>query len=271
MSIADDRDRAAGRFNLIDGLVAALILIMIPVAYGSYLLFRTPPARLTSVEPSRLYQGKNLRVVVQGENLRPFMRVSFSTIQGRSFLIGSTTSAQVDLPDLEPGVYDVQLFDYQQEVSSLPKALTVLPLAPVPSVVLEVEGSFAGLPADLAASFAKGTIFASTQNSAAAEVLSIGPVRPARLRVMAGDNALDLPIAGQNELTARLKVPCYIASNPDGTVRCMVNGPQQASTVVPNAILTLAGPRGWVNFQVTRVLPPSPAPAPASPAQEPPR
>src|SRR5215831_16758853 len=107
MSIVDDRGRAAGRFNLIDGLVAAMILVLIPAAYGSYLLFRAPPARLTSIEPTRLYQGKNLRIVVNGQNLRPFMRVAFNTIQGRSFLIGSPTYAQIDLPDLDPGVYDV--------------------------------------------------------------------------------------------------------------------------------------------------------------------
>ena len=108
MSIVDDRGRVGGRFNLIDGIVAAVILVLIPVAYGAYLLFRTPPPELMSIEPARLYQGKNLRLIVNGVNLRPFMRVTFNTIQGRTFLIGSTTNAQVDLPDLAPGTYDVR-------------------------------------------------------------------------------------------------------------------------------------------------------------------
>ena len=120
MSI-EDRGRAAGRFNLIDGLVALVILVLIPVAYGSYLLFRTPPASLASIEPTRVYQGKNLRIIVNGANLRPFMRVAFNTIQGRSFLLGSTTYAAIELPDLEPGIYDVELYDYMRQVSVLRK------------------------------------------------------------------------------------------------------------------------------------------------------
>jgi hypothetical protein len=262
MSIVDDRGRVGGRFNLIDGLVALVILVLIPVAYGSYLLFRTPQARLTSIEPTRVYQGKNLRIIVNGVNLRPFMRVAFNTIQGRSFLLGSTTYASIELPDLEPGVYDVQLFDYMQQVSELPKAFTVLPLAPVPTVVLEVEGSFTGLPPEIAGLIAKGFKFAETAGSTGGEVVSVGPPRPARLRLQAGDNnTLDLPIPGTSELPARLRVKCYVASNPDGTLHCMMSGPQQASVIAPDSVLTLAGPRGWVSFQIDWVYPPAETPA----------
>ena len=49
------------------------------------------------------------------------MRVSFNTIQGRTFLIGSTKFAAIDLPDLAPGTYDVVLFDYMQEVDRAAK------------------------------------------------------------------------------------------------------------------------------------------------------
>ena len=47
------------------------------------------------------------------------MRVSFNTVQGRTFMIGSTEVAEVDLPDLDPGTYDVVLYDYAQEVDRL--------------------------------------------------------------------------------------------------------------------------------------------------------
>jgi hypothetical protein len=259
MSI-DDRGRPAGRFNLIDGLVALVILILIPVAYGSYLLFRTPPASLASIEPTRLYQGKNLRIIVNGTNLRPFMRVAFNTIQGRSFLIGSTTYASIDLPDLEPGVYDVQLFDYMRQVSELPKALTVLPLAPVPTVELEVQGSFTGLPPEVATLITKGLKFAETSGSTGGEVVSVGAPRPARLRLQAGYNTLNLPIPGTNELPARVRVKCYVAQTSDGGLQCMMSGPQQAAVIAPDSVLTLAGPRGWVSFQVDEVFaPPEPA------------
>ena len=256
MSI-EDRGRAAGRFNLIDGLVATVILVLIPVAYGSYLLFRTPPPSLASIEPTRLYQGKNLRIIVNGKNLRPFMRVAFNTIQGRSFLLGSTTYAAIELPDLDPGVYDVELYDYMRQVSVLPKALTVLPLAPVPTVELEVAGAFTGLPPEVLGLITKGLKFAETGGSTGGEVLSVGTPSPARLRLLAGYKTLELPIPGTNELPARLRVKCYVASNSDGTLHCMMSGPQQAALVAPDSVLTLAGPKGWVSFQIDEVFPPT--------------
>ena len=46
MAIVDDRGRLGGKVNLIDAVVAFLILILIPVAFGAYLLFRTPQPTL---------------------------------------------------------------------------------------------------------------------------------------------------------------------------------------------------------------------------------
>ena len=137
MSLVDDRGRVGGRINLIDAIVVVLVVVLVPVAYGAYLLFRTPAPKLLTVEPAKQYQGPNLRVTVNGENLRPFMRVSFGGVQGRTFLIGSTKYAQVDLPDLGPGTYDVELYDFMQEVDRLPKALTILPMAPTTSTTAQ--------------------------------------------------------------------------------------------------------------------------------------
>ena len=127
MALVDDRGQVFGRFNPVDVFVFVLVVVMIPIAYGAYALFRTPQAKLASVDPKQFTVGPNLRVRVNGTNLRPFMRVSFNTVQGRTFMIGSTETADVDLPDLEPGSYDIVLYDYAQEVDRLPKALTILP------------------------------------------------------------------------------------------------------------------------------------------------
>src|SRR5215813_5775704 len=122
MAVVDDRGRIGGKVNLIDAVIAVVVVGLIPVAFGAYLLFRTPEPKLLAVTPSTVNQGKNLRVTITGQNLRPYMRVTFNTIQGQSFLIGNTTFADVELPDLSPGVYDVSLWDYRQLLSSLPKA-----------------------------------------------------------------------------------------------------------------------------------------------------
>src|SRR5882672_922587 len=176
MSIVDDRGRVAGRINLIDALAAVVIILMIPMAYGAYLLFRTPQPKLTRIAPATLYEGPNLRVGVFGTNLRPFMRVSFNSTQGRSFMIGSTTNAAVDLPDLPPGTYDVVLFDYMQEVDRLPKALTILPLAPQPMIEMEVGGSF--LNVGSGNPIAAGQTF-PPQGDALAQAVAVGAPIPA--------------------------------------------------------------------------------------------
>ena len=46
MPIVDERGRVAGRINLIDAVAAVVIVVLVPVAYGAYLLFRTPQPKL---------------------------------------------------------------------------------------------------------------------------------------------------------------------------------------------------------------------------------
>ncbi len=193
MSIVDDRGRLAGRWNLVDAIVAVVIIVLIPMAYGAYLLFRTPPPKLIGIEPNKLYAGPNLRIAINGQNLRPFMRVSFDTIQGRTFQIGSTKSAFVDLPDLGPGTYDVVLFDYMQEVDRLPKALTILPAASVSILDMEVGGSFKQLTDAQASQLKSGTGFPRPARSPRSS--SIGPKVPGNVRVRAGDVTLVVPTA----------------------------------------------------------------------------
>src|SRR5439155_20947330 len=110
-----------------------------------YSLFRNPPPKLSAITPNRLYEGNRVKVEINGDDLRPFMRVSFNEIQGRSFLISTPHSAFVDLPDLPAGVYDVVLYDYRQEVDRLAKAFTIMPGTVTPTIELELEGAFVGL------------------------------------------------------------------------------------------------------------------------------
>src|SRR5690348_3647023 len=105
MAIVDERGRLGGKVNLIDAVIAVVVLGMVPVAFGAYLLFRTPTPKLLTVSPSTMYQGNNLRVTITGQDLRPYLRVTFNGIQGQSFLIGNTTFALVDLPNLKAGTY----------------------------------------------------------------------------------------------------------------------------------------------------------------------
>ncbi len=241
MPIVDDRGRLAGRLNLVDAIVALVVVVLIPMAYGAYLLFQTPQPKLLGIDPAKLYPGPNLRIAITGKNLRPFMRVSFDNVQGRTFQIGSTKSASVDLPDLGPGTYDVVLYDYMQEVDRLPKALTILPLASVSILDMEVAGSFKQLSDAQASQLKSGTGFPPT--GPIAEIVRVGSKAPGQIRVRAGDVTLGVPTA-QADLPATLKLKCWLASNPDGSVRCMMSGPVQPAAVAPDSVLTLAGTLG---------------------------
>jgi len=86
--VIQDNHRAV-RFNLVDAVVALVILGAIPLAYGSYVLFRAQPPTLASVSPVRLSEGHAERIEIEGTNLRPFLRVSLNATPAKSFLIGS--------------------------------------------------------------------------------------------------------------------------------------------------------------------------------------
>jgi hypothetical protein len=247
MAMIDERGRILGRVNVIDAAAAVIVLILIPAAYGSYLLFRNPPPKLLTISPATLYQGNAPKIDIQGRDLRPFLRVSFNDVQGRSFLIASTTAARVDLPELAPGTYDVVLYDDQQEVARLPKALRILPLAPMPMLDMEVAGAFFDLGDPVPVK--PGLRFPPT-GEADAEVLSRGAALPGRLRLKVGDVRFSVP-SQSTQIPATLRVHCGVAANGDGSLGCIAGNPRVP--VAPGSVLTLMGPSGWARFQIDEV------------------
>jgi hypothetical protein len=270
MTQLDEPRGAVVRFNMLDAAVAIVILLLIPLAYAAYLLFRTPAPTLASVSPSTLYEGRNQRLEIDGANLRPFLRVSFDTVQARSFLLGSTKYALVDVPDLKPGAYDVVLFDHLQEVSRLPKALTVVPL--VADVELEVVGAFKPSLDGSTPVIRAGDRFPPT-GYAIAQVVSVGEPSPGTLRLRVGDDAIVVPLL-RPELPATLRVKCYTARKARGTVECLVPGSgsggvggagaDEPTAVMPDALLTLPSPAGPLSFQISAVHAPSTSSSPAN-------
>ena len=246
MRVLDDRGRLAGRVNVVDAVAAGILLVLIPVAYGAFLLFRTPAPTLVSIGPATMLEGSRQRLEIDGTNLRPFMRVSFDTTPAKSFLIGSTKYALVDLPDLKPGTYDVVLYDYMQEAARLPKAFTVAPLAT--NVQLEVDGAFKAASDALVANLKVGDTFPATGN-AIAEVIAVGTPVPGELRVRVGDEMVRVA-STDRDLPATLRVKCQSVRGPGGTARCMVPGVDEPVAVAPDALLALSTPQGPLLFQI---------------------
>ena len=76
-----------------DAIVVVLLLGLMPLAYGGYLLFRTPPPTLTASSRRRSSTDRTCASRFSGENLRPFMRVSFGTHPGHG---GSCSATRTD-------------------------------------------------------------------------------------------------------------------------------------------------------------------------------
>src|SRR3954453_19649165 len=195
MALVDDRGQLFGRFNPVDVFVFGLLVAMVTIAYGAYALFHTPQAKLTSVDPKQFTVGPNLRLRVNGTNLRPFMRVSINTLQGRTFMIRSTETADVDLPDLEPGSYDIVLYDYAQEVDRLPKALTILPRVAPPTIMVSVHGAFVGLNQGQADTLRTGATFVQNEH-VRAKVLAAGARQAGAMQLTTGATAIAIGLPG---------------------------------------------------------------------------
>ena len=80
MALVNEQGRLLGRFNLVDVVVGVFILGLLPLIYGSVVLFRPPPPEVLAVEPASLAAAPGQRVKIRGRNLRPYMRVSFGNV-----------------------------------------------------------------------------------------------------------------------------------------------------------------------------------------------
>ncbi|HWI16574.1 MAG TPA: hypothetical protein VNT81_02415 [Vicinamibacterales bacterium] len=255
MALVDDRGRIFGRFNLIDLAIAVLLLGLIPLAYGSYLLFRTPPPTLTSVEPAVMQLEPELRLRINGTNLRPYMRVSLDNNQTRQFLFRDANTAEVVFTDVPPGQYDVVLYDVAQERSRLPKGLTITPPA-LPSTYVHAAGFLTGVTDRILGELKPGYRFFGF-----AEILKVGRSSQDVARVTAGDRPLEIPIENTTKVELLLKIPCTVRAGDSGVANCLAGSPNGpgvflGSALAPDIYLMLPVLDIRLPFLITQVQPP---------------
>jgi IPT/TIG domain len=221
MPVIDSRGRVFGRFNIVDAALAGVLLILIPAAYGSYLLFRDPLPTLVSVQPPSLPQGPGWQVEVRGQHFRPYLRVTFNDTQGKTFLFVNPTTAVVPLPDLAPGKYDVILYDYMREVARMPGAFTVEP--PMTAHV-EIDGVLQWLTTLQIDTIKPG--FRFNEAGTPVEFLSVQRAQPAMLQVSVGPQApIVIPAANkEQEIPVRVATVCTLQTASDGSARCAIGG-----------------------------------------------
>ena len=242
MPLVDDRGRLFGRLNVVDAVLGILAISLIPLGAASYGLFRTLPPDLHAVVPAAVVAGPNLRLKIRGANLRPYMRVSIGNIQGRSFLFLNTTEAEVEIGDVPPGVYDVVLYDATQEQARLPKALTIAPSA-LPDSQTIVVGTIANLTAAQAATIKTGMVLAGV-----GEVLATGRPVPQRIRIMAGNRIVEIPLNQAQQVPVTVRVNCYVRT-AQGQPECAGGG----VALRPLALMFIETPMGTLPFQVDQV------------------
>ena len=244
MTLVDNRGRIFGRFNLIDLALIVIALGLVPLGYGAYLLFRTPLPSLIAIEPATRQFENEFRVMVKGENLRPYMRVSLNDMQGRSFLFKSASSAEVVFGDIPPGTYDVVLYDNSQERHRLPKSFTLTPAA-LPTAQVDLAGFLTSVNAEQAAQIKVGTKFGP-----AAEVLALGKPAPDLARIVSGDKPLEIAIPKTQRIPALLRVNCDVVSGAGGFGACVAN-----KVLGPSVYLELPIATGHMPFLITEVRP----------------
>ncbi len=243
MPVIDDRGRLFGKLNLIDVITVAVVLGLIPLAYGAFLLFRVPIPIITSIEPTQVTQGDSATLKLTGSGFRPFLVARFGVVESYGFLVQSPTIAEVKVPDIPAGNYDFVLYDQARELVRIPGAVTVnairVPSAPGPSaparwirpappipppvMQLRVIGEFIGMSRDVAELIRGGLKLSEPVDerwpprpTMAAEVLSVGATKDGvrRLRVGAPTNTITVPAPNEVSVPALILASCRINPNP---------------------------------------------------------
>jgi hypothetical protein len=251
MTFIDDRGRIFGRVNLVDGAVAAFLLGLIPLAYGSYLLFRPASPRIDSVTPveitreeRRIASGGLLtgKFKVRGTGLNPMLRAFIGDTPAIGFVFETANSADVLVGPVKPGTHDLILRDGVQEVARAPGAITI---APLPRASIRAVGWLTNLDRGTADGLKAGQTWPAP--TPVVEILAVGRVQPAHGRVSLGARDSDLPVEGLFEREAALALGCDATTEASS---CAIGG---RTLVSPGPVVV--GLEGGYVFEIAEVLP----------------
>jgi hypothetical protein len=258
----DARGRLFGRFNLVDTLVIGMVLLLVPLGYATYLLFRPATPRIDSVTQSeitreelRLAGGSVIaaKLKVRGSGLNPMLRASIGDTPAMGFVFESPMSADVILGPVPPGTHDLILFDGVQEVARARDAVTIEALTPT---AVRLAGRFI----DLEPASADALTVTPEEARAGANlvVIALGPTEQGRERISVGERLVDVAVRDRAEREAVVDVYCDPRRDVDactvGGVRLSSPAPVVVPLVIANQVL---------RFAVSDVLPRA-APSPVT-------
>lgn len=254
MTIVDDHGRLFGRINLVDAAVAGLVLLLIPLAYGTYLLFRPSAPRIESVSPSivskeesRIAAGGRLmaKFKVTGTGFTPLLRARIGDAEALGFVFENPNSADILVGPVPPGSHDLVLMDGVQEVARAAGAISV---QPEPTSFVRAVGWFTNLDAETARNLRVG--LALPELLPAFEILALGSAQPARSSVRLAGSSIERLVEGLVEREAVLSLRC----DPAGDNPCTLG--ERPENLEPPVLLSLPGPSRGLQFAVQELLPP---------------
>lgn len=260
MSMIDSRGRVFGRLNLVDALILGFLILLVPLGYGTYLLFRPAQPRIDSVEPSeitvaerRIGNGSALtaKFKVRGSGLTPLLRARIGDNDALGLVFESPNSADVLVGPVPPGKHDLVLLDGIQVVARANGAIEIQASTGTP---IRLSGWLIGMDkAAAAAATAGATLPANAPSSF--QVVAAGPDRAGRSRLPFNGAIAD---GGANGLVDREVVVMARCDSPPLYEVCSIGG-QVISGTSP---ITITLP-GAYRFELQEVLPTS-APVPAT-------
>jgi len=262
MTVVDERGRLFGAFNLVEAAIAAVVVLLIPIAYGTFLLFRSPSPHITSVarvpitmEERRVAGGSHLsaKLKVRGSGFRPMLRASIDDTPALGFVFENPNSADVLVGDVAPGTHDLVIYDGVQEVARSTKAVTI---QAAPPARVRVAGTLFDLDEAGAQALRVGP--ASANAAAQAEIVQLGPVAPGRHRLTTDRGTADVAIPDRVERPVVMVLQCDFDPNSD---QCAVGGTALAAT--PSPVIRVAGPGGTTLSLAVEELFPVEPPHPA--------
>jgi hypothetical protein len=151
VTVVDARGRLLGVVNLIDFAIGVAAVAALGVGVAAYRVFNVPEPIVERVEPPDVPVANAPRVTIVGRHLRHYLRAyvprtgePFAVTPtvpdgpGARFLSVTEDRAELQLPRLTPGGYDLYLFDETKQVAHIPRAFSIVP-SRTPRGVLTVE------------------------------------------------------------------------------------------------------------------------------------
>lgn len=254
--MSDERGHLLGRINLLDASIGAIVLVLIPVGYAAFLLFRTPKPAITSVEPAEVTRieeragGGSLvagKLKVRGNGLRPVLRASIDSQPVIAFIFESPTSADVLHGEVGPGAHDLILYDGVQEVARAVGAVKGLQKPALIEGRVRVVGTLIDLDEAAAGALRVGMKYPQ-EGPALSEIVGLGDTRP-DVRDMRTAGARSVVTAtGRWQRPAAVLVTCDL-SMPD---ECRVG-----DEPIGNRVMSIPGAPPALRIRVEEVVPAS--------------